>query len=61
MDIEQIYSDCYTLYENNLENTEAKEKIEKILFEIDGIYWNAQNELQEKFLEIKELLHNNQN
>lgn len=61
MDIEQIYNDCYTLYENNLENTEAKEKIEKILFEIDEIYWNAQNELREKFLEIKKLLHNNQN
>lgn len=61
MDIEQIYNDCYTLYENNIENTEIKEKIEKILFEIDEIYWNAQNELQEKFLEIKKLLHNNQN
>jgi hypothetical protein len=38
MDIEQIYNDCYTLYENNIENTEIKEKIEKILFEIDEIY-----------------------
>ena len=59
MDIEQIYNDCYTLYERNLENTEIKEKIEKILFEIDEIYWHAQNELRWKFLEIKKLLDNN--
>lgn len=66
MDIEQIYNDCYTLYENNIENTETKEKIEKILFEIDEIYWNAQSELYDKLLEIKKIswyvfLDNNQN
>ncbi len=66
MDIEQIYNDCYTIYENSTENTEIKEKIEKILFEIDEIYWNAQSEMYDKLLEIKKIawyvfLDNNQN
>lgn len=55
MEIDQIYNDCYTLYENNLENTEIKEKIEKVLFEVDEIYWNAQSEMYDKLLEIEKI------
>lgn len=55
MDIEQIYNDIYTLYENNLENNKIKERIEPILFEIDSIYTKTQNDLWKKYLEIKEI------
>jgi len=55
MEIDQIYDNCYTVYNNNLENTEVKEKIEKILFEVDEIYWNAQSEMYDKLLEIEKI------
>ena len=55
MEIDQIYENCYTVYNNNLENAEAKEKIEKILFEVDEIYWNAQSEMYDKLLEIEKI------
>lgn len=55
MEIDQIYENCYTVYNNNLENTEVKEKIEKILFEVDEIYWNAQSEMYDKLLEIEKI------
>lgn len=55
MEIDQIYDNCYTVYNNNLENTEVKEKIEKVLFEVDEIYWNAQSEMYDKLLEIEKI------
>ena len=55
MEIDKIYENCYTVYNNNLENTEVKEKIEKILFEVDELYWNAQSEMYDKLLEIEKI------
>lgn len=60
-DIEQLYNDCYTLYERNEADLETNGKIEQILYEVDGIYFRAQNEIYGKFLEIKKLLDINQN
>ena len=59
-DIDQLYNDCYFLYEENLDNEKAKEKIEKVLYDIDAIYLHTQNEIWGKFLEIKEILDTNQ-
>lgn len=59
-DIDQLYNDCYVLYERNLDNEKVKEKIEKVLFDIDTIYLHTQNEIWKKFLEIKEILNTNQ-
>ncbi len=55
MEIDQIYDNCYTVYNNNLENTEVKEKIEKVLFEVDELYWNTQSEMYDKMLEIEKI------
>jgi hypothetical protein len=38
----------------------VKEKIEKVLYDIDTIYLHTQNEIWKKFLEIKEILNTNQ-
>lgn len=59
-DIEQLYNDCYTLYERNEADWETNGKIEKILYEVDAIYSHAQNEIYGKFLEIKKILSDNQ-
>lgn len=59
-DIDQLYNDCYVLYERNLDNEEIKEKIEKVLYDIDAMYLHTQNEIWKKFLEIKEILDTNQ-
>lgn len=58
--IERLYNNCYFLYEENLDNEKVKEKIEKVLYDIDAIYFHTQNEIWEKFLEIKEILDTNQ-
>ena len=59
-DIEQLYNDCYTLYERAETDKETQREIEKILYDVDGIYSHAQNEIYGKFLKIKKLLSDNQ-
>ena len=51
-DIDQLYNDCYFLYEENLDNGKVKEKIEKVLYDIDAIYLHTQNEIWKKFLAL---------